>query len=391
MKQIYALIILLLVCLISVFYYFHKPALHLQQTVFTNLPDWNKSQNLKALVAFKKSCKVFLKLAPTKEVGGKFIKMRAQDWYPSCLALAELRKETEDDARLFFEKWFTPVAFVESKPLEGLFTGYYMPILDGSLEKTIKYSVPLYKMPSDMLTIEGSLFDESLKNRKLIGRVKKNKVVPYYTRKEIDHGAIAQKADVIAWVASPVERMFLEIQGSGVIEIKDRKQKKYIGYAAENGAAYKAIASVLISEGVMTKDNASMQRIRKYLEENPKDMDRILHQNKSFVFFRETDVKAAIGSQGVALTPGRSLAVDLKWIPIGTPIWLTTTYPDATGNQELPLRRLMVAQDTGGAIRGPVRGDVFWGEGKDAADIAGRMKNPGFYWLLLPKHIARDM
>ena len=161
----------------------------------------------------------------------------------------------------------------------------------------------------------------------------------------------------------------------------------YVGYSAENGAPYTAIAKVLIDKGVMTKDNASMQHIRKYLESHPSQIDNVLNKNKSFVFFKAQKAKDALGSQGVPLTPGYSLAIDKKWVPMGAPIWLNTTSPDKKAEKDNKFQRLMVAQDTGGAIKGMVRGDVYWGAGEKATTIAGMMKNKGHYWLLLPHHV----
>ncbi len=236
------------------------------------------------------------------------------------------------------------------------------------------------------MTVDLGLFLPNLKNKKIIGRIAGNKVVPFYTREEINKGAIKNTARVLVWIHSPVDRLFLEIQGSGIIELEDGK-RIFIGYDGQNGAPYTAIAGVLIKKGIMTKHNASMQRIKKYLEAHPKQMDKIINQNKSFVFFRKLSLEAALGSQGVALTPGYSLAIDKQWIPMGAPLWLNTTRPDSKNpDVNKPMQRLMIAQDTGGAIRGKVRGDVFWGGGDKATLIAGHMKNEGHYWLLLPAH-----
>ncbi len=215
-------------------------------------------------------------------------------------------------------------------------------------------------------------------------------MIPFYTRKEINEGAIESYTPVIAWVDSRIDRSFLEIQGSGIIELPDGKHIT-VGYAGENGAPYTAIAKVLIDKGVMTKDNASMQHIRSYLEAHPSEIDPVLNQNKSFVFFELLRSNAAIGTQGVPLTPGYSLAVDRKWVPLGIPVWLSTTRPEEKTEKHRAFKRLMVAQDTGGAIKGVVRGDVYWGAGERATAIAGKMKNHGHYWLLLPKHTVERL
>ena len=211
-----------------------------------------------------------------------------------------------------------PIEFYEGKPVKGLFTGYYMPLIEGSDTKTDEFTVPIYEVPSNLVTVDLGLFAADLKNRKIFGRIAGNTIVPYYTRAEINKGAIKDTAHVLLWIHSPVDRLFLEIQGSGIIEFEDGK-KVYVGYDAQNGAPYTPIAAVLIKKGVMTKDNASMQAIKKYLEAHPNQMDKVINQNQSFVFFRKLTLEGAFGSQGVALTPGYSLAIDKEWIPMGAP------------------------------------------------------------------------
>lgn len=357
----------------------------LKQASFTQLPGWKSTKVKKSLTAFQVSCKTFLRQNPEQAVGSQHMALQAKDWHPACLAALKVDPQSEAAAREFFQTWFTPVEFFDKKPVQGLFTGYYMPLLHGSLTKTKKYNVPLYGLPSNMVTVNLADFDPALKGRRVVGRLSGNKLQPFYTRQQINNGAIANKAPVLVWVDNRIDRLFLEIQGSGTIELEDG-QRIFVGYAGENGAPYTAIAKVLMDKGVMTKHNASMQHIRSYLDAHPEQMDAVLHQNKSFVFFRRLKDDAAQGAQGVSLTPGYSLAVDRKWIPLGVPLWLNTTRPDQQADDKKVFQRLMIAQDTGGAIRGQVRGDVYWGAGEKATFIAGHMKNPGHYWLLLPRH-----
>jgi membrane-bound lytic murein transglycosylase A len=367
--------------------YYPKHEIRMRTADFAQLPGWKNMDAKESFLAFQISCKAFLKQDPEASVGSKHIHLHAKDWYPSCKAALSTSAESNNDVKDFFEHWFTPVAFHNGKPVQGLFTGYYMPMLKGSLTRTEKYKIPLYGVPNDLITLDLGIFDPELKyHRKIVGRVANNKLVPYYTRAQISKGAIKKHAPVIAWIDSVVDRQFLEIEGSGVVELDDGK-KLYVGYDGENGAAYTPIARVLIQQGVMTRDNASMQRIRAYFKSHPDQISKVLNQNKSFVFFKMLPIEAALGSQGVALTPGYSLAVDRTWVPMGTPIWLNTTQP-AKNSQHKPFQRLMIAQDTGGAIRGAVRGDVFWGAGEEATFAAGHMKNQGYYWLLLPKQAA---
>ncbi len=362
------------------------PELHLASASFQEMPAWQKTDLSASFKAFEVSCHAFLKQAPAKVVGSKFIPLTAQDWYPACNAAKKIHNPTNQQIRDFFETWFHPVVFEKKRLIKGLFTGYYMPLLRGSLTKTKHYSTPLYSLPTNLLTAKLASFVAELTPKILVGRIKGKQFIPYYSRAEIDHGAIDGVARVIAWVEHPFDRLTLEIEGSGIIKLTDNS-RLVLGYAGENGAAYTAIAAVLIRNGDMTRDNASMQNIRKYLDSHSDRMMEILHQNKSFVFFNKQAGQEALGSQGVPLTDGYSLAVDRNWIPMGTPLWLSTTRPDEKLPVQKPFHRLMIAQDTGGAIRGPVRGDVYWGAGERATEIAGKMKNPGYYWLLLPNHV----
>lgn len=384
-----AVIVVFLVLFSLSFYYFWKPKvteIRLNPVTFSKLPGWDKANLLPSFSAFQISCKVFLKQSPDKAVGSDFIELSARDWFPACeAALADTAPKTPTAVMDFFQKYFEVHEFHDGKPVQGLFTGYYMSSLKGSLTKTKQFNVPIYGLPDNLVSIQLNLFDPAFKKRKIVGRVvDQHRVIPYYTRKEIENGAIKGQAPVIAWVDSRIDRLFLEIQGSGVIELPDGSLL-YVGYTAENGAPYTAIAGVLIKQGVMTRDNASMQHIRSYLDAHPKEIRPVLDQNKSFVFFETSKKSEAYGSQGAPLTPGYSMAVDLKWVPVGVPVWLNTTRPDPRQDKTHPFHRLMIAQDTGGAICGPVRGDIYWGVGKKATSIAGRMKNPGQYWLLLPK------
>jgi membrane-bound lytic murein transglycosylase A len=378
------IILISVVLLIGFLLWTSKPhKLGIRKASFAQLPGWKTTNTKKSFLAFQTSCKAFMKQNPEKLVGSDYVDLQVKDWLPACNAAIAVNTDSKAETQLFFQKWFTPVEFFDNRPVQGLFTGYYMPLLQGSLTKTDEYNVPLYGLPKKLVTADLELFDTKLKNRKIRGRVQNNKLLPFYTREEINKGMIAKFTPVIVWLNSSIDRSFLEIQGSGIIKLRDGSQL-VVGYAGENGAAYTAIAKVLIDQGVMTRDNASMQHIRRYLEAHPEQIDRVLNQNKSFVFFEILRNKAALGTQGVPLTPGYSLAIDRKWVPLGAPVWLNTTRPDHKSNHQKIFQRLMVAQDTGGAIKGVVRGDVYWGAGERATNIAGKMKNQGHYWVLLP-------
>lgn len=386
LKALYLIIILAIIGRFASVWWFSPSEPTYHQVNFNQLPGWDSAQLQKSLLTFQTSCRAFLKQDPEKVVGTDEINLQAKDWHPACQAALKVDPVDEKSAKLFFQEWFAPVEFYDNKPVKGLFTGYYMPLVKGSYTKSAEYSVPLYEVPDNLITVDLGLFIPNLKNRKIVGRIEGNKLRPYYTREQINNGALKGKARVLVWIHSPVDRVFLEIQGSGIVELEDGK-KIFIGYDAQNGAPYTAIAGVLIKKGIMTRHNASMQAIKRYLEAHPKQMDKIINKNKSFVFFRKLSMEAALGSQGVALTPGYSLAIDRQWIPMGAPLWLNTTRPDSKNPDANKLmQRLMIAQDTGGAIKGKVRGDVYWGDGDKATLIAGHMKNEGHYWLLLPRH-----
>lgn len=386
-KLLYTLLSVAIILAISLTWFFWPAKkISLQTTSFSALEGWENTDLLNSFNAFTISCRAFTKQNPEKSVGSEYIDLQVKDWLPACKVAATVNSHDQKQVKVFFEEHFVPVAFHDKKPVEGLFTGYYLPLLKGSLKKTPEFQIPLYGAPENLITVDLGLFDPFLKHhRKIKGRLAGKSLVPYYTRKEIKAGAINKQAPVIAWINNDVDRQFLEIEGSGIVELEDGSQL-HIGYANENGAPYTSIASILIKMGVMTRDNASMQRIRTYFKKHPEKVEQVLNQNKSFVFFHILKEKSALGTQGVPLTPGYSLAVDRKWIPLGAPIWLSTTTPSKNHAEQASFKRLMVAQDTGGAIKGAVRGDVYWGGGEDATYVAGHMKNRGYYWLLLPRH-----
>ena len=385
-KLIYSILALVLITLGITAWWLWSPKPTFRQVSFNQLPGWDTAEFKKSLLAFQTSCRAFIKQDPDRVVGTDKIDLQVKDWQPACRAALNINPITEKSAKLFFQKWFSPVEFYDGKPVKGLFTGYYMPLLKGSYTKTTKFNIPIYEVPTNLVTIDLGSFYADLKNRKIVGRMDGNSIVPFYNREQINKGAIKDTARVLLWINSPVDRLFLEIQGTGIVEFEDGK-RIYIGYDAQNGAPYTPIAGVLIKKGIMTRHNASMQAIKRYLEAHPEEMDKVINQNQSFVFFRKLNLDAALGSQGVALTPGYSLAIDREWIPMGAPLWLSTTRPDSKNpDKNKTMQRLMIAQDTGGAIRGKVRGDVFWGGGDNATLIAGHMKNEGHYWLLLPRH-----
>ncbi len=237
-------------------------------------------------------------------------------------------------------------------------------------------------MPEDLLVIDlGSLYPD-LKGRRLRGRLDGRRVVPYWSRAEIDSGQAPVEGKELFWVKDPVELFFLHIQGSGRVTLEDG-QRVMVNYADQNGHPYRSIGRLLIESGAMTRDQMSMQNIKAWGWRNPDKIRQLLGENPSYVFFLSTeqDLPSPPGALGYPLAPERSLAVDPATIPLGSPVFLATTWPSSSR----PLERLMVAQDTGGAIKGAVRADFFWGLGNEAAALAGRMKQEGRLWVLLPR------
>ena len=363
--------------------------LSLKASSFDELPGWDDDAQGQAMIALQRSCTQILKRDPDKNLGvGDFAGTVAQ-WQPVCEDLADAVPMTDEEARAFLEAHFTPYQMQGSNGAEGLFTGYYEPTLHGSSRKHDNYTIPIYGRPNDLVSINLGAFKPALEGEHIIGRVDKDKnVVPYYDRAQIEDGALKGEHNEIVWVDNAVDAFFLHIQGSGRIVMDDGSMVR-VGYSAENGQPYMAIGKALVARGALSKDNVSMQSIRDWLEKNPVDAVGIMDLNESYIFFRKLTGDSGpfdgpLGAEGVPLTPGRSLAVDKKMVPYGVPVWLDAEDPDG----KAAIQRLMVAQDTGGAITGAVRGDFFWGAGEEAAHKAGLMKSKGSAWVLLPKTTA---
>ena len=348
---------------------------------FTALPGWNDDRVQDAWPAFRVGCTALVKPDAA---------LRAL-WTPVCTAAEAVDPLDGVAIRAFFEMHFSPYEVVGADGrMDGMVTGYYEPLLAGSRNATTRFTVPLYAAPDDLLTIDLTALYPEFKDKRLRGRVDGRKVVPYWTRAEIEGGKAPVADKVLVYVEDPIEAFFLEIQGSGRVKLADGSVMR-VGYADQNGHPYKSIGRVLIDRGEITLDRASMQGIREWGRRHPDQLPALLAENPSYVFFREVPaplpgsleakIDGPIGALGVPVLAGRSIAVDTRSIPLGAPIFLATTYPLS----KRPLQRLVLAQDTGGAIRGAVRADFFWGFGDDAGREAGRMKQDGRMWLLWPK------
>jgi len=312
----------------------------------------------------------------------RLIARKVGGWAAPCRALAADPPADARAARQFFRRWFRPHAVADAAAgPDGLFTGYYEPTLRGALSPDARYRIPLFARPDDLVTADLGRFDPALKGRRIAGRVVGGALAPYPARAAIDRGALGSRAQPLVWVDDAVDAFFLHIQGSGRVTLADGSVMR-VGFAATNGRPYSSIGRVLITRGALAPDGVSMQSIRDWLGAHPADAAGVMAENARYVFFRRLDGPGPVGALGVPLTAGRSLAVDPGAIPLGAPVWLQTTDPL---NSAEKLRRLMVAQDTGGAIKGVVRGDIFFGAGPRAARRAGAMKRPGKYFVLLPR------
>ncbi|HXS42132.1 MAG TPA: murein transglycosylase A [Stellaceae bacterium] len=353
------------------------PRLTLEPARFDNLPGWQQDQIGHALAAFRRSCAAFAKRDASAPSGPAALHLTAGDWHDACGAAAAVG---DDDAaaRGFFERYFTPYLAGNNGSPDGLFTGYYEPLLHGARQRGGPYQTPILRRPPDLVSVDLGRFRPAWHGERIAGRVVNGALVPYATRAAIEHGALDAQNLALLWVDNPVDAFFLQVQGSGRVELPDGSMVG-LGYDGQNGQTYVAIGRLLIARGILTPETTSLQSIRAWIAAHPSEGAALMDENPSYVFFRETGSDGPIGGEGVVLTPRRSLAVDAKFIPLGAPIYL------AASGGDIQLERLMVAQDVGGAISGPVRGDVFWGFGADAETKAGAMRAHGRYYLLLPK------
>jgi len=340
-----------------------------KSSTWSALTDWEKDDLSPAWQAFLKSCSVLNKQTL---------------WQKSCKAATTLNNPDNATLAVFFSNNFTPYQIInKDNTEEGLVTGYYEPLLKGSRKPSQRYRFAIHAAPPQLLTINlGTTYPE-IKDLRLRGRLEGNKILPYYTRAEIMQNPKLLSAYEFLWVEDEVELFFLHVQGSGRIQLENGDIVK-IGYADQNGHPYNSIGKILVQRGELKLENASMQGIKQWGRKNPSKLPELLKQNARYVFFRElpADISGPIGALGVPLTAGRSIAIDPLSVPQGAPVFLATTWP----NTSKPLNRLMVAQDVGSAITGGVRADFFWGFGEEAATQAGKMKQPGKMWVLLPKN-----
>jgi len=340
---------------------------------WSSLENWTADNQSEAWEGFLKSC----------------TKLNRKQWERVCELANQVDERGDRDVREFFESNFE-VRPVHAKAgvTEGLITGYYEPLLEGSWERSEVFRYPLYGVPDDLFLVDlGSVYPQ-LKDMRLRGKLQGNKIVPYFDRAQLDTGPASLQGKEILWVNSLVDVFFLHVQGSGRVRLTDDSEVA-VGYAEQNGHPYRSIGKVLIEMGELETEDVTLFTIRDWLASNPDQLTEVLAKNPSYIFFelRDTQSEGPVGSLNVALTPQRSIAVDRRVIPLGAPVWLETTLP----KKEAPsFNRLMLAQDTGGAITGDIRADVFWGRGDEAEKMAGLMKQRGKLYVLLPKGYLPD-
>lgn len=353
---------------------------------WTDILGWADDDQLAAFRAFQASCQPIV--AQTKPpADSKAIGDSLRD---PCRAAKNARIADEPAARSFFETNFTPVRISRLGETDGFVTGYYEPVIDGSRTRTDVYTVPVYRRPSNLFVRGFQQSASSLPNKgQVFRKIGRRKLVPYYDRGEIEDGAIAGRGLEIVWLKSQTDLLFTQIQGSARVKLEDGGTVR-INYEAHNGFPYTPVGRILIDRNIIPREQMSMQRIRQWMEENPDGANELRRQNRSYVFFREVQLSAtdeAVGAQGVPLTAGRSIAVDKALHVYGTPFFIEGDLPIETETSKTPFRRLMVAQDTGSAIVGPARADIYFGAGAEAGKVSGRLRHPARFMMLLPKSL----
>lgn len=357
----------------------------LRPVTFAELPGWADDDHAAALVAFRLSAQEILTHGSgfSRAVihgGGR------EHWLDACRSAFEPQQ-----ARHFFETHFQPVRVQDDARSDGLFTGYYEPEVEGNPEPGAAFPVPLYARPRDLQSFTE---EDRAATGLSFGRRIEGKPVPYLTRREIEQGALAGQGLELVWLRNWADAFFMQIQGSGRVKLPNGRVMR-LSYAAKSGLPYTAIGAILAERGEIAREQLSMQSIRRWMADHPHDARSLMWENQSFVFFRELVLDdpalGALGAQHVQLTPRRSLAVDRDLWMFGTPIWLDTRVPAGEEGPMTPFRQLLIAQDTGSAIKGLARGDVYWGFGDEAARIAGPMKSPGTMIALLPLGLAREL
>jgi membrane-bound lytic murein transglycosylase A len=359
---------------------------HYAPLAWSDIAGWSQDDHLLAYKAFRVSCRSIAgQTTPPADPKALGTSLREP-----CRAAKALDVSDGARARAFFETHFLPLQISRLGEDAGFVTGYYEPVVEGSRTQTDVYNVPVYRRPSNLFVRGFKQDASSLPNKgQVFRKIGRRKLVPYYDRAEIEDGAIAGRGLEICWLKDQTDLLFAQIQGSARIHFEDNSTIR-INYDAHNGYPYTAVGRVLIDRGIIPKEQMSMQRIREWLEQNPDGASELRRQNRSYVFFREvnlSDKDEAVGAQGVPLTPGRSIAVDRSLHVYGTPFFIEGELPIESERSKTPFRRLMIAQDTGSAIVGPARADLYFGAGADAGRVSGRLRHNMRFVILVPKSL----
>jgi membrane-bound lytic murein transglycosylase A len=356
----------------------HLKNAHVVPLAFSDLRGWAEDDHAAAYGSFLKSCNAIVNGGtPTRAARPMYAGL-----YKVCAHAHKLGALSDKDARAFFEEQFKPMQVSPAGADEGFYTGYYETELEASRVKTAEYRIPIYRKPANLIM-------PTSKRGHPARRVGK-KLVPYYDRAEIEDGVLAGKGLEICWAKDPIDVFFAQIQGSTRVKLTDGKLLR-LNYIAHNGLPYTPVGRYLIDKGYIAREDMSMDRIRAWMEANPDEARTLRRSNKSYVFFQETDLPphtSIEGAQGVTLTPMRSAAVDKSLHVYGTPIWVDADLPIASETPETPFRHLLIAQDTGSAIVGPARADIFFGAGEEIGHVAGRIKQHGQFVMLVPKSVS---
>ena len=346
---------------------------------FKDLKNWYRDELIEAYPAIKLSCEQILK-ETNEYMSNSELKIPTKAYQHACRKFLNSNITTTTELRFFLTKVFTPYLVLNGSNPDGKFTAYYESALEASRTQSETYPYPIYGRPDDLIEVNIAEFDSNLPNTKIYGRLndEKNKLIPYFTREQIETRSLS--APILLWAKDLADLNIMQIQGSAVAKL-DTGERVRLGFAAHNGHPFTGIGSILLSQGFIDKAHASMGEIRKWLRQHPNQAITELRKNKRYVFHRIASTTAPVGAHNVPLTEKRSLAVDKQYIPLGSLLWLETEGPLYN-----KIERLVVAQDIGGAIKGIVRGDFYWGSGdEEVLEQAGKMNSEGHYYILLPK------
>lgn len=364
--------------------------LTLTEIKYADLPGWTDDKLAEAVPSFLKSCEKLKQLGDNEPVGADGHGGKAKQWRHACAAAAKVKAGDDAAARAMFEAEFVPYIAAGTAGPVGKLTGYYVAEMHASRTKHDKFQIPVLARPKDLVMVDLSQYIADSHGRRVWGRIDgKGELVPYYTRVEIRKGVLDKQKLELMYVDDPVDLLFAQIEGSAKA-VLDQGPPVWLEFAGKNGRAYKGVGGVLRNGGYLKPGEGTMQGIRKWFGEHADKFDDIVDQDASYVFFMESKKPGAIGSQKTVLTARRSMAVDRAFIAMSTPIFVEANVP-VIGKKGVTdvWHHLLIAQDTGAGIQGAVRGDIYWGDDTDAAELGGRMGGPGKYWLLLPRGVTK--